>query len=139
MAVGEKMAVLPEARRTAVPRPPIFTRPKRRKGVENVLMSGVTERMTITFSGSEGTNLETEEAMAAVFDEDSCFRCGCSDGGGGELVCGFLSEQTSSGLLKEVPTAAVAFNLEYLRCKVVESRLARSDTVDRLGFGRGIG
>jgi hypothetical protein len=63
MATGEKMAVLPEARRTAVPRPPIFTRPKRRKGVEKVLMSGVTLRITMTFSGSEGISLETEEAM----------------------------------------------------------------------------
>jgi hypothetical protein len=64
MATGEKMAVLPEARRTAVPRPPIFTRPKRRKGVEKVLISGVTERMTMTFSGSEGINLATDDAMA---------------------------------------------------------------------------
>lgn len=65
-AVGEKIALLPDERRTAVPRPPIFTRPKRRKGVEKVFMSGVTERVTRTFSGSEGMSLWAEEAIVAV-------------------------------------------------------------------------
>lgn len=62
-----------------MPRPPIFMRPKRRKGVEKVLMSGVTLRMTMTFSGSEGTSLETEEAMVVVFVWLDYFRCGRGD------------------------------------------------------------
>ena len=40
-----------------VPLPPSWMRPNRRKGTERVRMSGVTFRITITFSGSEGMSL----------------------------------------------------------------------------------
>lgn len=41
-----------------VPRPPILKRPNRRKGAEQVIMLGVTLRITITLSGFWGINLE---------------------------------------------------------------------------------
>lgn len=41
-----------------VPRPPIFRRPKRAKGAEQIVMLGVTFRMAMTDDGSEGINLE---------------------------------------------------------------------------------
>lgn len=52
--------------RTRVPLPPILIFPNREKGVLNVVISGVTFRMTITFSGSEGMSLLAPEAMFAV-------------------------------------------------------------------------
>lgn len=52
--------------RTSVPRPPILTLPKREKGVLKVVISGVTLRMTMTFSGSDGMSLLAEEAMLIV-------------------------------------------------------------------------
>ena len=41
-----------------VPRPPTLNRPKRAKGAEQVVMLGVTFRMTITDDGSEGMSLD---------------------------------------------------------------------------------
>lgn len=41
-----------------VPRPPILKRPKRLKGAEQVVMFGVTLRMTITSDGLGGISLE---------------------------------------------------------------------------------
>ena len=37
-----------------MPRPPIFRRPKRANGAEQVVMLGVTLRITITEDGSDG-------------------------------------------------------------------------------------
>lgn len=41
-----------------VPRPPILKRPKRLKGEEQVVILGVTLRMTITSDGLEGMSLD---------------------------------------------------------------------------------
>lgn len=60
------MANEPVAMRTRVPLPPILIFPNREKGVLNVVISRVTFRMTITFSGSEGMSLLAPEAMFAV-------------------------------------------------------------------------
>lgn len=58
-ATGEKTAREPFWRRTMVPRPPIFMRPKREKGTERVVMvRGMTSRITMTSAGFEGTSLE---------------------------------------------------------------------------------
>lgn len=76
-ATGEKTARAPDCRRTTVhvskkpqearemdsipivPLPPTFILPNRKKGTESVVtVLGTTSRMTITFSGSEGTSLE---------------------------------------------------------------------------------
>jgi hypothetical protein len=40
-----------------VPLPPMLILPKREKGTERVMMSGVMLRMTMTFSGFEGMSL----------------------------------------------------------------------------------
>lgn len=58
-ATGEKTAREPFSRRTIVPRPPIFMRPKREKGTERVVMvRGTTSRITITSAGFAGISLE---------------------------------------------------------------------------------
>jgi len=41
----------------SVPLPPSFILPKRRKGTDSVTMSGVTWRITMTFSGLDGMSL----------------------------------------------------------------------------------
>lgn len=41
-----------------VPRPPTLNFPKRANGVEQVIMLGVTLRMTMTLDGSAGMSLE---------------------------------------------------------------------------------
>ncbi len=41
-----------------VPRPPTFMRPNRQNGLDNVVMFGVTLRITITSAGLDGTSLE---------------------------------------------------------------------------------
>lgn len=56
------------ASRTIVPRPPTLIRPKRRKGVLQVMISGVILRITITFSGSLGINLAAPDAIAVLVD-----------------------------------------------------------------------
>ena len=49
-----------------VPRPPILRRPKRANGAEQVVMLGVTLRITITEDGSEGMSLEV---IVSLYDE----------------------------------------------------------------------
>ena len=49
-----------------VPRPPIFRRPKRRKGAEHVVILGETCRITITLDGSEGISLEVMIVVVAL-------------------------------------------------------------------------
>jgi len=41
-----------------VPRPPTLKRPKREKGAEQVMMLGVTLRMTITSDGLDGMSFD---------------------------------------------------------------------------------
>lgn len=48
-----------------VPRPPTLNFPKRANGVEQVVMLGVTLRITITLAGSAGTSLDV--MVFAVF------------------------------------------------------------------------
>lgn len=65
-ATGEKTASDPVLSLTRVPRPPIFIKPKRLKGALNVVIEGVTSRMTVTLAGSEGISLAADlEVMLA--------------------------------------------------------------------------
>lgn len=41
-----------------MPRPPTLRRPKRMKGAEQVITSGVIWRITMTLDGSEGMSLD---------------------------------------------------------------------------------
>lgn len=41
-----------------MPLPPTFIRPKRAKGAEQIVMLGVSLRITITLEGSEGVSLD---------------------------------------------------------------------------------
>ena len=59
-ATGEKMARFPVRSLTIVPRPPTLSMPKRRKGVERVVIVGVTSRITITLDGSEGMSFAAD-------------------------------------------------------------------------------
>ena len=69
-----------------VARPPHLRVPKRRKGTESVVIPGATSRITMTFSGSAGTNLLV--MMVVKF--------GCSDVGGG-LMCDLLNGESCQG------------------------------------------
>ncbi len=57
-----------------VPLPPIFIRPNRLNGAENVVMFSVTLRKTITSDGFEGINLD--DIVAEDYNgESERFRC----------------------------------------------------------------
>ena len=70
-ATGEKTATEPLAIRTNVALLPILMRPKRRKGALQVTILGLTWRMTVTFSGSEGINFCAPDAIVLVLLEQS--------------------------------------------------------------------
>lgn len=106
-ATGEKMARPPEVSLTIerqyraevtsyewksiprVPRPPILTFPNREKGTEKVAMLGVTLRMTMTWSGSEGMSLDD---ISAELDVSDCVLRLC-------FCAGRVREVVSLGLL----------------------------------------
>ncbi len=52
-----------------MPRPPTLRRPKRMKGAEQVITSGVIWRITMTLDGSEGMSLDVMVDVVDVVDE----------------------------------------------------------------------
>ena len=76
-ATGEKTAREPDWSLTRVPRPPTLMWPKRKKGVENVVICGVMSRMTMTLAGSEGISFEADLAVDIMAIAAALRRC-CS-------------------------------------------------------------
>ena len=59
---------MPEEWRRApiVPRPPMLKRPNRANGAEQVVIFGVTFRITITLAGSDGMSFEVMAALHRI-------------------------------------------------------------------------